>query len=380
MSKNVDWTRVQAVGVRIKQVASLSVFPTTKVRHPMAHRWAMVVFAFSMAVSVFPADVRPRAFGSSSAQPRSFSDPPLRIRAASMTPVAELPALSTEDLAELHRKNLASEYLTVGVVREMPTTLAVAPDRTAATTSFSWVGSVRVPTADRLRLRLTDLAIPRLATLWVYGADGSAVGFDSSLAYNGTLWTPSVQGEQIWLEVSSPSEVRFNVSGIGDIRALAQFAPSGTECLRDLACENNQILRENATGVALYGFVKDGNIGTCSGGLILDRKVTFEPYFLTANHCVSTSGQAATVEAFWDYRSSTCGAPPPPLSSLPHTTGASLLVTSSTSDVTLLRLSSLPGTRWFLGWDPNPVPNGTKLYRISHPDAGKQQYSVTNLV
>jgi hypothetical protein len=110
---------------------------------------------------------------------------------------------------------------------------------------------------------------------------------------------------------------------------------------------------------------------------------SFIPYFLTAHHCLSTSASAASLEAFWDFRAP-CGGLGNRNNS-PRSNGASLLATKSTSDFTLLRLKSIPGGRVFLGWNAtlDAIPNGTKLYRLSHPGINGQDrpqtYSTSTL-
>src|SRR5262249_9492913 len=70
--------------------------------------------------------------------------------------------------------------------------------------------------------------------------------------------------------------------------------------------------------------------------------------------------------------------------------GSTLLATASKdtsgSDVTLLRLNSIPSNRSLLGWNASTsaVPVGTVLYRISHPAPSgfgpqPQEYSTTTM-
>src|SRR4051812_11481171 len=91
-----------------------------------------------------------------------------------------------------------------------------------------------------------------------------------------------------------------------------------------------------AKGIGLY---------VCSGGLIHDKKEA-NNLFVTANHCISTQAPASTAEVLWDYVNRSSGTN--------HAKrrgrlswGATLLVTSATSDVTLLRVT-YPGTRALL--------------------------------
>ena len=44
----------------------------------------------------------------------------------------------------------------------------------------------------------------------------------------------------------------------------------------------------------------------CTGTLVADTGGSMTPYFLTANHCISTSTEAASLETYWDF-TAPCG-------------------------------------------------------------------------
>jgi len=89
----------------------------------------------------------------------------------------------------------------------------------------------------------------------------------------------------------------------------------------------------------------------CTGGLVADTTGTMTPCFLTANHCISTSTEAASLETYWDFTA--------PWGTTAYdyawdagrtVTGATILSTNSSSDYTLMQLASIPTDRSFLGW------------------------------
>jgi len=60
--------------------------------------------------------------------------------------------------------------------------------------------------------------------------------------------------------------------------------------------------------VARIIFTRDGSSYACSGTLVADTDTaSVVPYFLTANHCISTQTSASTMQSYWFYRSSACG-------------------------------------------------------------------------
>jgi hypothetical protein len=112
-------------------------------------------------------------------------------------------------------------------------------------------------------------------------------------------------------------------------------------------------------------FVVNGSGAVCSGTLINDRQSSGTPYFLTANHCISSQTAASSLETYFDFVWTNCNWEQ--WTFLPPVSGSTLLVTTANSDVTLLRLSSLPAGRNLLGWDSSALPNGAQLHRLSHP-------------
>src|SRR5207237_5735601 len=89
-----------------------------------------------------------------------------------------------------------------------------------------------------------------------------------------------------------------------------------------------------------------GSVGACTGTLLNDQANDQKPYFLTANHCISTQTEAQSANVYWNYNS---GEDP---TAFPSTHGANLLVTGTSSDFTFLLLTgSVPGGLFFSGWE-----------------------------
>ena len=266
---------------------------------------------------------------------------------------------------------------------------------------IAWSGSVQVSGAQRLRLHLNNVKLPDDAVLWVYGS-GDAVAFSKELIdVNGGLWTPSTSGETIHLEVeiASAAQASFDIDNVLELidtemtRSLKPGTNDDPSCLIDVTCVNSTSLplAQVERAIAHLEFVTDAGSFVCTGGLLNNKPSSGgnPAFLLTANHCISTSASATSLQAFWDFRYADCATTtPPPLSSLQVSNGATLLTTTSKdsggSDVTLLRLNSIPANRILLGWssDPASVTPGTTLYRVSHPapqgyGPQPQQYSTT---
>lgn len=247
---------------------------------------------------------------------------------------------------------------------------------TASARGVIWSCAFKVEQAHSLRLHLENVSLPEGALLWVYGTGDAPTVFGSELIDdNKSMWTPSVEGDTVHLEVEAPSgsTATFVVRELIEIVRLASdIEASDSACLVDVACVSSSTFPaldkiKNAT--AQLSFVKPDGSYVCTGGLISDSTHTGTPYLLTANHCISESTVATTVEARWNYARSACEGPAPSYNSATRTSGATLLAASANSDFSLLRLNSVPGGRWFLGWDAraSTLTSGLLLYRVSHP-------------
>ena len=258
-----------------------------------------------------------------------------------------------------------------------------------------WAAETRVEGAFRLRLHLADVSLPKGSRIWVYGdGTGEEVTVKAEdVTFGNEIWTPSVAGPAIRLEVRVPEAgldgARFTVDQVleqFDLDATGAPRLPGVEpkadlsCLKDAACYGTSQLASidiQKHAVALLVFVDGGQSYICSGALMNDTdETTTIPYLLTANHCFDTQASASTLEAYFDYVRTSCNGGSPTLGSRPRTVGATLLATGAGSDFTFVRLSSLPAGRGLLGSTSEPVTNGTVIHRLSHPEGQPMSYAV----
>jgi hypothetical protein len=261
---------------------------------------------------------------------------------------------------------------------------------------LAWGAKVRVAGAWRLRLHLSGVSLPAGARLWLHGAGETAGPFGTELVdSDGGLWTPSVGGEEAALDVEVPAAALAGAGRLGFAldRVMELFEPAtagvtqkDSSCDVDASCISSSDFPAFNTArhaVAMIVFNDGpGESGQCTAQLLGDSASSGTPYLLTANHCVSSSGSASSLEAFWDYYTPSCNAPAPGLAGLPRSNGSTLLTTGSapgSSDYTLMRLNSIPSGRSFLGWnaDPNAAGAGTLFYRLSHPNGEPQTFNET---
>jgi PKD repeat protein/V8-like Glu-specific endopeptidase len=250
-------------------------------------------------------------------------------------------------------------------------------DRSPDGATRIWSGRIRSEGSAGLRLKISAGGSARGAFAWVYGENEGPLG-PIPIGEEPT-WTPTIFGESVWLEIRLP-EAPAGTPEPGELRltGLSHLVPVAPEshqdpCMVDLPCRSSAGVDSIAAATATLHFMGgDGGWYVCSGTLLnVGSTAEFEPYLLTANHCFSTQSSASTLEAYFDYRATSCNGSVPSLSSVPRVVGATLLATGTASDFTFVRLSStVPGGTWgrsYLGWTTTSPNVGDTLYRVAYP-------------
>ena len=351
-----------------------------------------------------------------------------RLQAAQVERGVQAPAvvrLSQSEMARVSDTRTREMKYLVGVAKPLGVTvdftaarglgkgvapLALGAVRGTADGGFVWSAAVTSPGAAGIRLHITGLDLPRGAGLYVYNQNGHAFGPYTGRGPLGTgeLHTHTVFGDQLLLQLRGGDRPvpAFTIEQIGVMGArfrAPRYSPDGgdvagairnvqgafcaginADCVENAACQSSSVVNTAKDAVAGMLFLSGGNYYICTGGLIADTdSSSVIPYFLTANHCVGSSGEASSLETYFDYET-TCSNPDCDQSvynTTGHTVGATILSTSSTSDYTLMRLSSTPttpdGVATYLGFSTTAIANsnGASLYRISHPAGSPQAYS-----
>jgi len=303
------------------------------------------------------------------------------------------------------------QKMRVGLVKELHVPMGFGRDITARATAhelfgavrgraaggFEWAGLVRAPEAAAMRVHFTDFNLPEGAELYIHTNAGMAYGPYTGRGPNGTgeFWSNTVSGAELVMQLNAAGNEApaFTISGVGYLTEAFKLAGHlnpvtnaantkpcsfNANCTVDAACgTENAAVNTARDAVAHILFASGAYLYICTGGLVADSDTaTNIPYFLTANHCISRSSEASSLETFFFYVASTCqGCPDPGAAS---TTGASIVASNRTSDYTLMRLSqNAPSGAAFLGWNSTAVANtnNTPLYRLSHPKGSPQAYS-----
>lgn len=376
-------------------------------------------------------------------KPQKGAAPAAEARPPSLSMNLPLPATAAMDsltAADMARVPGRSGFEAVGVHRRLPamvTSLSEEGGSNRTSVDGAWAQTQAGPLwrlhvisrdAFAMRLHFHDFQLGA-GKVWIHSDSGQVVGpySGTGLFENGDFWSDLIFGQAMTIEyqpadgqgygVAVPFEVR-EISHIWrDPQKLSAGAPappaaglvaSGLEesskedgpqsvfasgprveqeaaCHLDISCSPEWA--QTARGVGMILFEQGDGTGVCSGSLLNTRNTTFDPYFLTAAHCLKTEAVARTVLSFWGFQSQTCNGPKPELRDIPRTTaGARLLQTlgdfgDAKGDVTFLEiLGQLPDGVFFQGWDPTQLEFGTQVAGIHHPRGTSKRISFGRIV
>ncbi len=303
--------------------------------------------------------------------------------------------------------------LQIGVSRDVP--MLRNTGQTSALMSWTpvpggQIAAISITSPDALGLRLGLLVekLPLTALLRFY-AQGVEQVFEVSgqeimdtIARNlaagdtsdeaRTYWSPVIDGQEITVEIElptgvSPDEVVISIPRVShlfssslDTSALQEQIGEAAGCNLDSMCYTSTWGNESLATARMI-FTEDGLSYLCTGTLMNDRDpTTLIPYFLTANHCLSTQTVASTLQTYWFYRASSCNSGTLSPSTQTLTSGATLLYASSNTDTSFLRLnSSAPPGAAYSGWATGLPALPTQSVGIHHPKGDLQKISAGNI-
>lgn len=204
-----------------------------------------------------------------------------------------------------------------------------------------------------------------------------------------TWWTPDMGSDEVTLEVELPlgasedamdisvprvSHIFENLSVPTEGELTAKINESAS-CQLDATCYDAYANQRNA--VARMVFTSDGNSYLCTGTLLNDSQSSGTPYFLTANHCISTQAEASSLQTDWFYRAPTCNSRTLSNATTQRVNGAALLYASSSTDTALLRLNDTPPAgAYFAGWDATAADTGLSVVGLHHPRGDLLKFSM----
>ncbi len=243
-----------------------------------------------------------------------------------------------------------------------------------------WRLVLRSADAQTINLLFSDFHLDTEAKLFIYNKDHSQILGSFTERNNkrsGDFATGLIKGDEVILEFNGTKDEftksRFTLNRlVHGYRSLKLgFGDSGS-CNNNVICPEGDPWRNEISGSAM---ILLGN-GTrwCSGSMVNNTREDGTPYFLTANHCLTSSVTSWII--MFNYESADCaGSIDGPLNQTVQ--GATLVANADSSDFALLRLDDLPPKSYniyYNGWSAlNEKVDST--IGVHHPDGDVKKIS-----
>jgi hypothetical protein len=288
-------------------------------------------------------------------------------------------ALEFEDL-EREAAGLPPRYALPHPVRITPATHGTWEAVDQATRV--WRLRIGAPGARSLNLGFTRYHMPAGGQLFLYDAELAHTIYRFSAADNeehGELWTPVVLADDMVIELSLPakaiSELELELTAINVGYRFFGELPDGKSgaCNVDVVCPEGDDWRDDIPAV---GVISTGGSTFCTGFMVNNTAQDGKPFFMTANHCGISLGNAASLVVYWNFESPVCGQHGGG-SLADFQTGSFFRASYSTSDFTLVELDDDPNPDWgvtFAGWDHSSA-DPTSATAIHHPNTDEKSIS-----
>ena len=322
------------------------------------------------------------ATGARSMPSRTFeSAPPAAIswRAPSLAPddLVSMPALNVEKSA-LVQPAQWGHPLQIGTNRSLDKDVPI--DDWRAAPAGGYVAKVRVTSegALGLRLRLDLGTVPGAFELVAQGSGSprlESMPVDPTLG--NTHWTPWTDGASQVIELFSPVRPSPGAVSVG---LVSHFFDSPIEakqgagsCTVSAQCSTGDtaldaaIAQRTKSNVKI-SFVNSSGAFLCTATLI-NSPLAPAPFLVTANHCITTANEAASITTYWFYEATSCTDPSTAPGLLQVGGGTQLVFTNYNVDSTLVRMNqAAPAGAVFSGWSAAHVADGTSIVSVSHPE------------
>lgn len=317
--------------------------------------------------------------------PRSYKSTDVK----SIAPTAHynLPKFDTASLLAYNIENpLPMRY---AVLEEVSIDIKSAGTRTVLSDGGTlWQYRINSEAGKSVQVIFKKYLVPESAELYLYN-DGyvnvRGAFTKSNMTETLRFVTGDIPGNHVIIEYYEPAGVTFGgevvIGWIGqsyiDIFAIKSRNEDANGFIA-VNCNEGIDLQNQKHSVCKYSFNDTRYSYLCSGALINNTKNDGTPYFLTANHCINTEAEAATVLAYFNYEDASC------LVNSHYTSqtlsGASLKTMGDLSDFTLIRFNDQVPAMYqpfFSGWDISGTAP-VKTVCIHHPDGNKKKISIDN--
>jgi hypothetical protein len=244
-----------------------------------------------------------------------------------------------------------------------------------------WRLRVLSPGAFAINMEFHEYVVPDGGKVFIYNDAGDYLGAYTAESNGGRpiMGVQPITGDDVTIEYFEPA----SVAGQGNLKIgqithayrdpfgrTKGFDDSGA-CNNNVICPEGNDWRDQVASVARI--IVNGN-DHCTGQLINNCAEDGHPFFLTADHCMTSNPN--TWVFLFNWESPTCS----PTTNAPDNqtiSGATTLTQSAATDVALLELNTTVPSSFnarYTGWDRSSVPSAQSV-AIHHPSGDVKKIS-----
>lgn len=310
--------------------------------------------------------------------PESFN---LSLKNATIIPSLELDSIHAEKLSKEDSDfKIDNRY---GVVQQLSVNIKDAGVKTDIPGKGSlWQYEINSKEALSLGVFFKQYRLPEGARLFFYDPTKSYIqGAFSDLNNNSENQLPIADfpRKNLILEYFEPLSAKFpGELIIGSVSQAYVNLDAVATTRIGINCPQGADWQDVKNSVCLMTFSDSKNSYYCTGALINNVEEDGTPYFLTANHCISTDAEAGTLVTYFGYENSTCSSSD--ASKKKTLAGATLKSANSYSDFSLLLLKEYPSSDYnafYAGWNVGGDLPASGV-AIHHPEGTPKCIAIDN--
>lgn len=309
---------------------------------------------------------------------------PLSWSALSLKSSVHIPEYALEELdtEQLLKEDEIREFpLRYGVFEDVNLNLKDVGiiDTLGNNAGYLWRYRISSSFAKSIQIIFRTFIVPEGATLFIYNYDHTMLSgaFTKNNMRDDSLFVlADFKGNHVIIEYFEPLNPEYEGELIiGSVSQAYRDIFKSSEKYININCPEGKDLQLAKHAVTKITFQSGIYASSCSGSLINNERQDGTPYYLTANHCISSTSEASTLIAYFNYENEGCdGTVPLPLT----ISGSTLLTTGEESDYTLLELNSVPTDRmqpFYAGWDVSG--NDVDMaFSVHHPEGLTKKLSI----
>lgn len=250
-----------------------------------------------------------------------------------------------------------------------------------------WLLQIESTDALALGVLFDKFEIPESAELYVYNPYKPII-YGAFTQYNNKAYkklrVADYPGNKIIIEYFEPTNATFEGSVVIQSVTKAykpvndEYSFSDTEGYVNIACPPGNHWQLTKRSVCRIIFTEGNYNYLCSGALINNVRNDGTPYFLTANHCISTLEAAQSMVVYFNYEATECSYNNS--ETIMTLSGGTFRAGFNQSDFTLIELNEVPPTSYkayYAGWSISDTGH-TSSFGIHHPEGLVKKISLDN--